>query len=128
MARGTDGDPGAKHDVVPNMDGAVIHKCQIEVCVDVVAEVHMGSTPVRVEGWLDVAAGTDGSEHLVEELRSALAFRWTGGIEIIKLLKCFVLACAERYRAGIVNEARSHALFIVHDVIFPPLHRFSQLV
>jgi hypothetical protein len=59
---------GPKHDVVADADRAVVDEGEIEVRVDVVAEVDVPAAPVGVQRRFEVAAGPDGGEHALQQL------------------------------------------------------------
>ena len=68
MASGGHHDARSEHDVVADVDGAVVDEGQVEVRVDVVAEVDIPATPVGVQGRFEVAACPGRREHALQQL------------------------------------------------------------
>ena len=54
----------SKHNIVTYVHMGVVNDCQVEVGIDVVAEMNVMSAPVCVERRLDVAVVADFSKHL----------------------------------------------------------------
>ena len=104
VGAGADGDVGAEHDAVAHIDVGVVHQRQVEVGVDVFAEMHVLPRPVGVQRRLDVAALADLGKHLFQQLLALFLLGGAGGVEIILQLQHLLLG-VHQLRFGKVDLA-----------------------
>ena len=64
----------AEWGVPPDVNMRIIHKCQIEVCVDLISEMHMFATPIGMKGRFDVAVAADSRKHCAQQLLPPVLF------------------------------------------------------
>lgn len=89
MPRRGDGYVGTEHGVISDVNMRIIHKCQIEVCVDLISEMHMFAP----KGRFDVAVAADFRKHCAQQLLPPVLFGRSGCVECIEPIKAKKLLC-----------------------------------
>ena len=93
MPRRGDGYVGTEHGVISDVNMRIIHKCQIEVCVDLISEMHMFAPPMGMKGRFDVAVAADFRKHCAQQLLPPVLFGRSGCVECIEPIKAKKLLC-----------------------------------
>ena len=84
MARRGNHHIGAQLGVVPHVDVGVVHQGDVEVAVDVLAEVDVVPAPVGVEGGLHVAALAYLRQHLLQQGGPLFLLQRPGLVEVVQ--------------------------------------------
>ena len=110
MAGGGDCDVGGEKGVVTHVDVGVVHHGQIEVGVDVVAEMDVFAAPVGVKGGLNIATLPDLGEHFLHEGLSLIHLGGTGVVELVQPVKAGGLLGHNVPVGGVVEHSGVHFL------------------
>ena len=119
---------GRKHGVVPHIDVGVVHQGQVEVGVDVAAEVDVTAPKVGMQGWLDVAALADLGKHFPQQGGTPGKLAGTGLVEVVEFFQAGGLLPDD---VGIVREIQVpavHLFFFGHGPILLKCRRGSRAV
>ena len=58
---------GAKHGAVAHIDMGVVHQCQIEIGIDILAKMDISAAEIAVKGCFDIAALPNLREHFLQQ-------------------------------------------------------------
>ena len=114
MSRRRDDHVRSEHRVIPDVDVRVVHKRQIEVCVDVFPEVAVRASPICVKRRLYAASFADVPEHLFKHFRAFFRFGRTRHVVVVKPVETLELCCCDLFVAGEIKLTRVHFFFHAH--------------
>ena len=119
MSRRGDHAVRAEHGVVADVNVRVIHESQVEIGVNILAEMDVMSAPVCVERRFDVAVVADFGEHILQHFRPLAEFRRTGLVEVVELFEARALFTQDVGVFAEIQLPALHFFFHGHDRIPP---------
>lgn len=114
MSGGCDGHVRSEHCAVSDEDLRVVNGGEIEVAVDVVAEMYVSATPVCVKRGLDITAFTDFRKHFLKERLPLFSLGGAGGIIVVLKLKALFLLLHDSFVVRKIKLSGEHFFKYVH--------------
>ena len=115
-ARG-DCDVRTDHGVASDVYVTVVHRREVEIAINVFAEMYVPSAPVCAERRLDVAALSDLGKHFFKKLTALFALGGACRVEVIKKLHAFRLLLLKLRICGEIKLSSEHFFLVCHITV-----------
>lgn len=108
-----------KHGIIADIDMRIIHQREIEIGIDMPAEMYMLSAEIGMQGRLNIAILPDLGKHFPQHCSALLHFRGAGLIKVVKAVQAALLLGCNFRISRQIKLAGMHFLLHAHIAFSP---------